>query len=506
MYPSETSLIPVTVALARFVENNGLFSMMGQYPYWYLGVPFRFLTGPIIPLLQLFFHRTFPNVSLFSITIYIVLFGFLLSAIGWGFLVGKIQNSNFKIQIFGIGHLAFIILLVLPWRLFSSLTLNEASITLARNFLPWVLLAFWGNLKKGDMGDRGDWRKKVVAILALSTLLLVNTSILPIFLVGLTSLVLASSFKEGRFRGITKRIKSSLSLILYSLLLVTLWYTPGYWITVLANPSIGGASGIKVIFRILDLLKTSLPLVLAVITVYFTGKIKNRLTVFVLIWILTFGFLTLLRFIGDPDFWMDWTGVALLLSNFILSIPGRLKTRNDKFQMTNDQSNSKSFGIGNLLQGSKLRLTFIILILMLPFYLTWRFHLVLGRPKLISQDIPQGVQSLNKLAQIADQKSVFLSGSTVFWANAIYDIYQLRGGRDQVAVHPNWDKGAFELREGKDPEASLKWLNELNINYVLVHGPKSPEFYHDFRNINKWKYIGNVVWEDGGDVIYQIPK
>src|SRR3990172_178072 len=104
MYPSETSLIPVTVALARFVENNGLFSMMGQYPYWYLGVPFRFLTGPIIPLLQLFFHRTFPNVSLFSITIYIVLFGFLLSAIGWGFLVGKIQNSNFWYWLFGIYH------------------------------------------------------------------------------------------------------------------------------------------------------------------------------------------------------------------------------------------------------------------------------------------------------------------------------------------------------------------------------------------------------------------
>ena len=518
MYPSQTSLIPVTVALSRFVEVNGLSSMLSNYSFWYLGLtPYRYLTGPIIPIASATLHKLFSNVSLFDITISLVIVSYLVSVVGWGILVGKIQNLNFKFQIFGISHLAFIILLVLPWRLFSSLTLNEASITLARNFLPWVLLAFWRVLDRGDkqslpLRGKGNKVKKMMAVLTLSLLLLINTSILPIFLVGLISLVLASSFKEGRFRGITKRVKSSLFLILYSLLLVTIWYTPGYWITVLANPSIGGASGIKVIFRIIDLLKAAVPLILAVIAVYFSGKMKSRLSIFSLTWVFTFLFLTIFRFIGDPDFWMDWTtwfseievGLAIVIATNMKSLISNFQSNlNLKTQNSKPQLKSQNY----------LLLSFTFILLLLSFYMTWRTHLALGKPTLISREIPQGVRSLVKLAKIAGDGStslttsrVFLSGSTVFWANALYDIYQVRGGRDQVAVHPTWDKGAFELREGRDPEDSLRWLQELEISYVLVHGPKSPEFYHDFRNINKWKDIGNVVWEDSGDVIYQIPK
>ena len=189
-----------------------------------------------------------------------------------------------------------------------------------------------------------------------------------------------------------------------------------------------------------------------------------------------------------------------LISNFQSNL--NLKTQNSKPQLKSQ---------------NYLLLSFTFILLLLSFYMTWRTHLALGKPTLISREIPQGVRSLVKLAKIAGDplkasqsggqvKRVFLSGSTVFWANALYDIYQVRGGRDQVATHPTWDKAAFELREGRDPEDSLRWLQELKISYVLVHRPKSPEFYHDFRNVDKWKDIGSVVWEDGGDVIYQIPK
>jgi len=522
MYPPQTSLIPVTVALVRFFEERGFSAFFINYPYWYLSsTPYRYLTGPIIPIVSVTLHKLFSNVSLFDITIWLVIVTYLFSAFGWLVLFNRL--TGYRSNKFTIYHLPFtIFLIILPWRLFSALALNEASFTIARNFLPWVLLAFWGAIGGKTNRTNKTYRNIIIAVISLVLLLLINTSILPIFLVGLTSLVLASSFKEGKFRGIIRKVKLSLSLILYSLLLVTLWYTPGYWWTLFTNPSIGGASGVKVFFRILDLLKASIPLILAVIAVYFSGKIKNRLAVFVLIWILSFGFLTLFRFIGDPDFWMDWTtwfyelevGVALLLFNFTLSISGRLKTRNDKFQITNDQLNSKV-----KFQNSKpqvksqnyLLLSFTFILLLLSFYLTWRIHLALGKPALVSQEIPQGVQSLEKLAEIAGDGStslttsrVFLSGSTVFWANALYNIYQLRGGRDQVAVHRDWDKAAYELREGGDSEASIRWLHELEISYVLVHGPKSGEFYHDFKSINKWRDIGRVVWEADGDIIYEI--
>ena len=500
MYPPETSLIPATIALSRFVEINGLSSMFGNYPFWYLGsTPFRFLTGPLVPLTLTLIHNFFKDVSLFDITIWIIVVTYVISAIGWGILVGKIQNPNFKFLIFGIGHLAFIILLVLPWRLFSALTLSEASLTIAKNVLPFVLLAFWKFYKEKDR------KSAFLSVMLTSLLLLINTSVFSILLVGLVSLILAGGFKKGNIRGISGNIKGSLILLIGSVVLVTLWYTPGYWITVLLNPSIGGASGIKVIIRIIDLLKTTVPLILAIIVVYFSGKIKNRLTVFILIWILTFGFLTLFRFIGDPDFWMDWTawlselevGIALLIS-IILNNFWRAR----KSQIPNPKFLTSYF--------------LLSIVFLLPFYLTWRFHLVLGRPKLINRDIPQGVQSLEKLNEIVNKdeaglpfrslvrRRVFLSGSTVFWANALYDIYQLRGGRDQVAVHEDWDKAAYELREGNNPEASSRWLHELDISYALVHGPKSGEYYHDFKNINKWKDIGKIVWEADGDIIYEV--
>lgn len=48
MYPPQTSLMPVQVALARFLEQGG--DIFVNYPYWYLGTtPFRYLTGPIPP-------------------------------------------------------------------------------------------------------------------------------------------------------------------------------------------------------------------------------------------------------------------------------------------------------------------------------------------------------------------------------------------------------------------------------------------------------------------------
>ena len=66
MYPAQTSFIPVQVALARFLEAEGLKAIFSHYPYWYLGTtPFRYLTGPIIPGLTVFLHYLLPSTDLF---------------------------------------------------------------------------------------------------------------------------------------------------------------------------------------------------------------------------------------------------------------------------------------------------------------------------------------------------------------------------------------------------------------------------------------------------------
>ncbi len=493
MFPPETSLIPATVALARFIETNGLASMFSWYPYWYLGVPYQYLTGPVIPLLQTFLHQVLSGFSLFEITYLLLLLSFLASIVGWGLLAKKISGRRL------IGLAVGILLLILPWRYLSTLALSEASGVIARNLLPFSLLAFWNYYKARDR------KSAIFAVIVTSFLLLINTTIFSILLVGLAGLILAVSFRKGKVRKVSKKIKSTIILVLLSLILVTLWYTPGYWWTVVTNPSIGGASGIKVFLRIFDLLKISIPLVLAVVTVYFSGRIKSKLSIFSLTWVFTFLFLTVFRFIGDPDFWQDWTawlseleiGGALLSAKLIVDIS---KAKNFQFSIFNFQKH-------------KRQILLIIALLFIPFAITKYINGLLQKPKLISNSIPAGVVSLEKLSELVTGGStelttsrVFLSGSTVFWAGSTGSLLnQARGGVDKAATHPFWDHAAYQLREGADPELTKAWLESLGVSYVLVHGPASSEAYHDFKNTDKWQEAGEVVWMDGGDAIIKVP-
>lgn len=495
MFPPQTSLIPVTVAIARFLEVNGLASFFGHYPYWYLGVPARYLAGPIVPTVLLITHNLVSDISLFSISIYLIGLSFLAAAIGWTWLVKKITKNQLPITIY---YLLFTLLIILPWRYLSALALREASATIAKNLLPFALLVFWTALgkKKGS--------SMVAAITAGALLLLINTSVFPILLVGSVGLIIAKSFRKGKFKGVVSNTKKIFLITIYSLLIATFWYTPGYWWTAITNPSIAGAAGYKVFLRIFDLLRASVPLVLAIVAVYFSGKIKSRISIFTLVWTLTFGFLTLFRFIGDPDFWQDWSawfseleiGVALLIVKLV---------------------NRKSATVKRI-ANYQLRFTISgLLLLTATILLTYHVYGLLHKPPLISKEIPQGVRSLEKLDEIIskEEKSlpreassevrVFLSGSTVFWANALYDLNQVRGGVDRAAVHPYWDHAAFQLREGASPELATQWLEALGVSYVLVHGPLSSEAYHDFRNIEKWDAVGEIVWEEAGDAIVKVP-
>ena len=489
MYPSEASLIPVTIALTKFVEEylgSSWFSILSLgkawFPYWYLGTPYRYLTGPLVPIVLSLLHEISPDSTLFNLTFILIGFTYLLSIVGWLFLVKRIQNSNFKTT-----HLILLVLLlVFPWRMFTSLSLSEASLSIARNLLPFVLLAIYKLLVKRELKE---W---VTAVFAVSLLLLTNTGIFTILLVGIIALIFARSFKNNKFSNISYYIKRVSIAIILSLLIVTLWYTPGYWWLQLINPSIGGVSGIKVFVRILELLKGLVPLGLAVFAVYFSMKLKKRLSVFTLVWVFAFLFLTTFRFIGDPDFWTDWSvwlyeleiGVAILVSLVINGFVSR-KVGLESFPKT---------------------YYLIPIALLFPFYLTWRVHLALGKPELLPGQVPEEVSSLNKAQEIVGNESrIFLSGSTVFWAGS-YDTppMQVRGGADRASIHPLWQHAAYQLREGKDPELAKRWLSALGTQYVLVHTDRSRERYHDFKNNSKWKEVGKKVWEEEGDILYQI--
>lgn len=451
MFPAETSLIPATIALIRFFTENGFSSFFVNYPYWYLGsTPFKFLIGPVLPILVSLIKLVVPSLSFFNLTIALIFLSFLASFVGWGLLIKKITGNKVFV------YLTLFVFLILPGKYITAFALEEATFTISRNLLPFLFLFVFEGKKK-------------LSILFLSLILLINTSILAQVLVGIGAISLT-----------LKAFKKNLSIILYSLLIVTFWYTPRYWMTIFFNPSIGGLTLGKLLIRLFDLVRSVLPILMAFFVVKI-GKIKRtNLERFGLIWLGVFTFLTIYRFVSDYDFWSDYVawlpeleiGFAILAVNYFM-----LK----KYK--------------NIL--------YILPIILIP-------TIILSKnipfKTLITNNMPEYMGSITKLSELSNRSNVFLSGSSIFWANAFYNITQVRGGRDQVSLHKTWDKASYELREGNDIDKTSVWVKELSISYILIHTDDSLEYYKDFKNIYKWNKIGEIVWMNGGDLLVKTFK
>lgn len=472
MYPAQTSLIPVTVAIAKFYElilhKYGVFSLLFShhwYPYWYLGVPLRYISGPIVPLFTILVHAITPGTSIFNIVTFIVVLSMILSSFGWAKLV-HLTTKDKKMAI-----LVLLITLVSPWKYFTGLVFDEGTTMLAKACLPFVLICILTYLRNGKKS--WFWGSG----LTVGVTLLVNSSILPSIFVGVLAIVFGEAYHEGKFSNLQYTIANILKIIFWGIVFSTLWYGPGYWLNVLANPSIGGASSFKVLIRIFELLRAVLPLITAIIAVYMWKKIQDKYVIFACIWLFTFLFLTLFRFMGNPEFWQDWISWFYELEIGLILVLSKLGQTRRK----------------------------LLLFLLLPAIMSFVIYNKLNRPQLLSDNFPAGIESLGALEKIVmPGQRVFVSGSPVFWLDALHNISQVRGGRDEIATNLHWDDASYQLREDSDPEKSKNWLQAMGVQYVLVHGDASAEYYHDFKDPTKWPEVGKQVWEDNGDTIYKI--
>lgn len=500
MYPSQTSLIPVTVALVRFFNEKGFLAFFQNYPYWYLGsTPFRYLIGPVIPVLESFLRIIFPTVSFFSLTIWLIVASIILGGVGWLLLITKILKKDeanipkLFYFLFPVGYF------ILPWKYLSGFTMDEGTYIVAQGLIPFVLVTVWVYLKKRDRTSL------LISSLSVALILLVNTGIMFSLMVGVAALCLTISFKNGKLRHIEKRLKRGFGPLVIGFLLATIWYGPGFWWVQLANPGIGGATGINVILKLIDFLKNLIPLVAVILVLYLSHKIKNRLTIFSLVWLLTFALLTLYRFMANPDFWMDWTswfseievGIFLLLVSSGWCEPGRPKAG----------VTPCGWIWGWRATGSakkKVGVLFYIVVLLMPFLASFYVYNLLGRPKILSRYPPAAVYSLNLLGSLPENSIVFVTGSNTFWLNAFYNVREVRGGRDEVAIDPNWRNAAYAFRESKDRDLIEDYLKKLNVNFVLINSSSSLDFYKDYKNAGIWQGIDGIVALENGDYLVKV--
>ncbi len=466
MYPAQTSLIPAQIALAKFLEAQGLGAFLSDYPYWYLGsTPFKYLTGPILPSLLVLIHKIFPYATLFNIYYLIIIICWFIAGFGTYLLIKEL-NGGRTVRL--LGSLFFLFGPVVPF-LFRF---NDGLYLVAFSFLPFTLVFYQKLMKKWSV------RIFLIAVFLLSLEMLIDTLIIPTLALGMTVILLTFNNWER----VEERIKQSLLLFAVSILIATWWYSPGYWSTLIFGPSWAGKGLLEVFGLLAKLIPSIFAFIIAIFAVKFFPK-RNSLRDFCFYWLTVFGLLTVIRFLSDPDFWLDWTAYGLEIQFGAAVILGLIFAK---------------------ISGLKLKI--ILSVLYFLFYIfVFNKYLLGTMQKDINSSVEYRIASqLNKTVKPGQR--VFLSGTTVFWLNAFFDIAQVRGGVDQVSVDPNWRVFVWEIREGESPREALEALRKLGVDYLVVHDKTSEEFYHDFANPDKFAELPVLqkIYDQQGDRIYKL--
>ncbi|KKR50634.1 MAG: hypothetical protein UT84_C0009G0021 [Candidatus Curtissbacteria bacterium GW2011_GWA1_40_16] len=454
-----TSSVPAIIEIINFAQKN--WPHIWWYPNWYLGVPFRFISGPVVPLAVTFISRLGINIE--NSYLLLIIVTLLFGCIGLFYFVKSLGGGKSS-RIWSI-----ILFLAGPAQIFGLFSGNGLR-NLALCLLPWVLFFFKRSVKTAQTVDL------LLTAIFCSLMLLIDIGSFLSIIVGL--IILIFIYKNSRI--LEEGIIFGLLVILTSLSLATIWYTPQFWLTLLGNPSFGGKPLLNVISFIWQLILSLVPIILGFWIVQKRYKLTVKLTQFAILFLASFGFLTLVRFVSDIDFWMDWLGYSLELQLALsLLLP---------------------LIIGRYINKYFVILTTIILLTIGNGFVVYKFYIKDYQARIdyknqiinLTKDLPKG--------------RIFLSGSTVFWLNNKLNtqLMQVRGNRDEVATHPAWAMGAFAIRESGDRQIVKNWLDIFGVSYILLHKENSHEYFKDFKHQESFTDL-NIVKEDSGNVLLSYP-
>ena len=455
-------LISTVLALSEFFSGN--FPNIYWYPNWYLGNPYHYLIGPVVPTVL-----TILNIKHQILNIY-------LGLIGTSFLVGTLGIYLF-LRDWGAGKLqavvSGILYTVLPAGFFL-LNLQNGLNHIAFGFLPFAFLLFRRFIL------RENSLRTFLLVFILTTMFLTSVSVILPLVIGFVAIV----FAERKSYSHEKTGKTIL-LIILSLLLSTLWYTPKFWWVIAANPSVGGVPLGKLIWSILQFLLQFLPLVLAIFVIRLKKYKFEGYFLFGLLFFASFLFLSIVRFMSDPDFVMDWISFGLEMQFSLAVMLGNLLA---KFLIFNFQFSMKISNFKFQINNVKL----FIVCMGLLFSIAISLLIIKGLFVNLGSDYQSSITSILK-KNVKENERVFLSGSSVFFINSKLNIRQVRGGVDQNSIHPFWAMGAYQIREGENSDLAYGWLRTFGVSYILVHDKDLPagrqeskEPFYDFKHPEKF--------------------
>ncbi len=451
-----TSLVPTIVEITGFMQSN--WPHIWWFPNWYLGVPLRFVTGPVVPLLTILINK-FSGLPLESSYVVLIILMWILGGFGVWKLVHELGGGK------RAGWSACGLFLLLPGHILLS-TYGNGLHHLVISLLPWICFLWFKTLKHWQVA----WI--ISTLILLSAVLLIDVGGILLFIVAGVLITLMGDKRDWGTGGL-----KSILLIITALSIATIWYTPRFWWTLLGNPSFGGKPLANVIPFILQLLQALIPLILGAWFVQRKYRLRNGLMRFGVLFGSSFLFLTVIRFLSDIDFWMDWTSyilelqfaLALVLPVVVFKLVQRTKT----IQI----------------------ITFLNILTLTIIDSGLAFMLYKTDEKVVAYQV--GIRKLAGENVKLDQR-IFLSGSPVFWlGSAKQNLLQVRGGRDEIATHPTWAMGAYNIREGEDHELLNNWLSIFGVSKILVHEEGSQEYFRDFKNIDRFDELVEIEEKDG---------
>ena len=110
-----------------------------------------------------------------------------------------------------------------------------------------------------------------------------------------------------------------------------------------------------------------------------------------------------------------------------------------------------------------------------------------------------------------DGHRILAPGSVGFFLNVFTDVPQYAGGFDQGNINPLFPAFQYQILSSdgagtQDGALAVVALQAVGVDAIGISGPRSEETFKPFRNPAKFEGLLPVIWREGDDVIYRIPR
>lgn len=120
-------------------------------------------------------------------------------------------------------------------------------------------------------------------------------------------------------------------------------------------------------------------------------------------------------------------------------------------------------------------------------------------------------QMARRLRELNPKGRVYVSGGLRFRLNSWFDIAQTLGtfdsglrNRSPLAFDDGFRK-ELGVRAGREADDAILYLQAMGVEYVVIHGPRSQEYYRDIRNPSRFEGRLERVYSENDDSIYRVP-